>query len=901
MEVTTSFEGQALPGRGAALIGSKTPVSYSGFAISGVSSAVRTICSVLALAAALAATDTVFAQPFNPVARDIRSGVYRGHVVTYEVVDGLAIWDGDIILGTPEELSPDPSPAPGNTSDYRNKISATSSKEKLWPGGIVPYVIDPELTNPYVPDAIRHWEQNTPIRFVERTDQPNWVRFTPSSRCAAPVGMIGGEQNVFLRESCGPGAVVHEIGHAVGLWHEHERSDRDSHVWARSHPLGRVDGIYYYRKDGPYAAPRGPYDYGSVMHYRLLGPVRTIPPGIILGRGGPQLGGSSDTGLSAGDIDGVSRLYGAIPTKTTVAANVPGTHIVVDGRTYTAPHSFDWVPGSIHTIGVWSPQPRPGTEYSIGGNNYRYLFAKWSDGGAQMHSVTASPETTVYIANFIEQIRPVTTAHPPEGGTVKLEPPSIDGFYPFFSYRTVVAEPAEGFSLERWELGAVPLGGGNSSNPVRIDFGQFYEAFFTRRPLTTIDTNAPGSFVLVDGDPARLPASYAWEAGSTHTLGFGELVREVQSPVGVTGWLIFNGWSDGGDSTHEITASEGPTTITANFTTQFPVNTVSRGPGTIVVQPSASEGRFHDASTMVQLTAQPHTGSKFVSWLGDLSGTENPQSLLVDDYKYVRAFFIDEHSYESDKLTSGKPFNLIFGPGSSRPEGYNGYWIDVPQGATQLDIRLATPTPGADGDLYVSRDVHPGAVYGANNEELVGYESQYSATGPGGNKTITITPASSPPLEPGSYFIAVHARMLGAHLERTLTADVSVSEEEIAANVPAFGIPACLITAWEGESPPPQSLEIRNSGRGTLDYRIATNQSWLSVRPDHGSSSGETDTVEITVDPTNLEQGTFEGKITITEHQPAGILSSLDSEHTPAWPVTIPVTLAVIKNYSLVR
>lgn len=868
----------------------------------GLVSALRHIFWVLALAAAVAATDIGSAQPFDTVAHDIRTGVYRGHVVTYEVIDGLAIWDGDIILGTPEELSPANAAAPGNALDNRNKISTVSSKERLWPGGIIPYVIDPELSNPYVHDGIQHWEENTSIRFVERTDQPNWVLFRPGSNCSASVGMIGGEQIVTLRESCGPGAVVHEIGHAVGLWHEHERSDRDSHVWARSHPLGRVDGVFYYRKDGPYAVASGPYDYGSVMHYRRIGPVRTIPPGIVLGRGGPQLGESSDTGLSAGDIDGVNRLYGTIPTKTTVAANVAGTHIVVDGRTYTAPHRFDWAPGSIHTIGVWSPQPHPGTEYSTGGNNYRYLFANWSDGGAQNHSVTASSETTVYIANFIDQIRPEVTAHPPQGGTVRLTPPSIDGFYPFFSIRKAIAEPAEGFSFEHWRPWyLVPFESGFSSNPVLTRFGQFYPAFFTRRPLTTIDTNVPGSRVLVDGSETILPDNFAWEAGSTHTIGFDELIGVVQSPIGVTGRLTFNGWSDGGDATHVITASEGPTTITANFTTQYSVNTVSQGPGTIVMQPSPSEGRYHDASTMVQLSAQPRTGSKFVSWLGDLSGTENPQSLLVDYYKFVRAVFIDEHSYESAQLTSGKAINLFFGPGSSSPEGYNGYWIFVPRGATQLDILLATSTPGADGDLYASRDVWPSAVFDENSNELAGYESQYSAAGPGGNKTITITPVSTPPLEPGPYFIAVHVRAQGVGIEGTLTADVTVSEEEIAANVPAFGIPASLITAWEGESPPPQSLEIRNSGRGTLDYQIATDQSWLSIRPDHGSSAGETDTVEITVDPTNLEQGTFEGTITITEHQPAGIVSSLATDPTPAWPATIPVTLVVIKNYSLVR
>ena len=847
----------------------------------------RQLCSVLALAAAVAATVIASAQQFGPVSRDIRTGVYRGQAVTYEVIDGLAIWDGDIILGTPEELSPAGGSMPAGALDSPTKLSSVSDKKRLWPNGIVPYVIDPELTNPHVPLAIRHWEQNTPIRFVERTDQPNWVRFEPGNICSAAVGMIGGEQSVSLPDACGPGTVVHEIGHAVGLYHEHQRNDRDPYVWVWSDPLG--SNALYYNKVGPYAVASDLYDYGSVMHYTWIGAMETIPPGIVLGSGGPHLGGSSTTGLSAGDIDGVNRLYGRIPTRTTVSANVVGLLIEVDGRTYTAPHRFDWEPGSIHTIGVASPQ-------KLGIDYYRYLFAKWSDGGAQTHSVTASSETTVFIANFIEQIRPEPSAHPPEGGAVRFDPPSVDGFYTRDSFIKVIAEPAEGFSFEHWRPRYFHLSGGYSSNPALVRAGQRYPAYFTRRPLTTIDTTVPGSRVLVDGSMIRLPTSFAWEAGSTHTLGFVGHTGEAQFSVGVPGRLIFNGWSDGGDATHDITVSEEPTTITANFTRQLILRKFPHGPGAIEVQPSSSEGRFHDLSTTVQLTARPAPGSKFISWQGDLSGTENPQSLLMDSYKWVRAFFIDEQSFETARLTSGKPFllHLLFGPAAARPESYNGYWIDVPRGATQLDIRLVTATPGADGDLYVNRDSRPSAVFATNNNEIVRYESEYSSTGPGGDETITITPASSPPLEPGPYFIAVNARTLGAHVKRTLTADLTVSDEEIAANIPHFGIPASLIMTIEGETPAPQSLEIHNSGQGTLDYQIATDQSWLSVWPDQGSSAGETDTVEITVDPTNLEPGAFDGTITITEWQPAGILSSLASDHTPVWPVTIPVTLIVI-------
>ena len=875
--------------------------------MAGAGSFLRTACSVLALAAAAAATDAASAQAFDPAARDIRTGVYQGQLVTYEVIDGLAIWDGDIILGTPEELSPEPFPTAGNPLDGRNKISAVSSKEGLWPGGIIPYVIDPELTNPYVADAIQHWNENTVIRLVERTNQPNWVRFRPGSNCSATVGMVGGEGIVSLRETCSPGSVVHEIGHAAGLWHEHQRNDRDRHVWVSPRSL-RTGGQTFktaYEQKGALGLDSGPYDYGSVMHYRFIGRMETIPPGIVVGRGGPQLGRGSDTGLSPADIDGVSRLYGKPPTRTTVATNVAGLMIEVDGVTYTAPHRFDWQPGSVHTIGVASPQQIK-SHYA---DYERYLFAKWSDGGAQSHTVTASSETTILIANFIEQIRPQPSAHPPEGGTVGFSPASADGFYPRLSYLKAIAEPAEGFSFERWGPGSFqPIAGGFSSNPALDRAGQRYPALFTQQPLTTIDTNHPGSRILVDGSQMVLPASFGWEDGSTHTLELPTVgccsidkdccTGKAQYTSGYR--LVFKGWSDGGAETHNITVSGEPATIKANFTEQVVLDTGSYGPGTVIEQPRSSapgpfRGTLHELATTVQLNAQPAPGHKFVTWLGDMSGTENPQSLLMDSFKWVRAFFLDENTFESAKLTSGRPFNLLFGPGSSRPEGYNGYWIVAPRGATQLDIRLVTTTPMAEVDLYANREYRPRAVHGANKRGLTGYESLYSSTEPGGNETISITKASSPPLQPGPYFIAVHVRTKGVRVRRILTAEVTVPESEIAVKAPAFGIPAHVITTREGEAAPPQILEVHNSGRGRLDYEIATDQPWLSVSPDQGSATDETDIIEIRADPTAMEPGAFEGTITITERQPAGGFAALFSKSTPpAGPVTVPVTFIII-------
>jgi hypothetical protein len=76
--------------------------------------------------------------------------------------------------------------------------------------------------------------------------------------------------------------------------------------------------------------------------------------------------------------------------------------------------------------------------------------------------------------------------------------------------------------------------------------------------------------------------------------------------------------------------------------------------------------------------------------------------------------------------------------------------------------------------------------------------------------------------------------------------------------------PGLSFNAIEGQaSPSPQSLEVKNSGGGTLNYAITWDAAWMAVAPQSGSSGGQTNSHTISVDSGGLGRGTYGGTITI--------------------------------------
>ena len=123
---------------------------------------------------------------------------------------------------------------------------------------------------------------------------------------------------------------------------------------------------------------------------------------------------SDATTVIMGGAQSVGAYFTKIETvSVTLQSSPPGLGMVVDGTTLTAPQSFDWAPGSSHTVATTSPQG------STGG--LRTTFATWSDGGAMSHTVTVPLSGPVTYTAFFTVV---------SGDNYLLErawPPQFDG------------------------------------------------------------------------------------------------------------------------------------------------------------------------------------------------------------------------------------------------------------------------------------------------------------------------------------------------------------------------------------------------------------------------------------------------------------------------------------------
>ncbi len=212
--------------------------------------------------------------------------------ITYMVHNGHAIHEGDIDLGTIEHVQ----------HEQHLRGGAVSLGDR-WPNARVFFrfgstfsgsVCGTSMTNctdirTLVRNTLTAMGKKLPVAFVEDTANTaaNYVKldwadadsnFGGSSNS---IGMDGGEQTIVfpighVKDQSLPqsipyniqpnaGTLRHEMLHAIGLWHEQSRTDRDSFVTINTDCIQSGQTSQFDIQSG--ATSVGPYDFNSIMHY----------------------------------------------------------------------------------------------------------------------------------------------------------------------------------------------------------------------------------------------------------------------------------------------------------------------------------------------------------------------------------------------------------------------------------------------------------------------------------------------------------------------------------------------------------------------------------------------------------------------------------------------------------
>lgn len=219
------------------------------------------------------------------------------------LLDTTYILGGDIILSK-EQI--------GSLYQYNAKAAMLDEFVKLWPHGIVRYHINNSLPDKQrFYSAVEHWEANTSLEFIEMTNPSgDYIEVINGNGCYSFLGKIGGRQELSLGTGCSVGNAIHEIGHAVGMFHEHTRTDRDQYItiYPENIENGRLNQFEKYNLlyDG---FDYGTFDFSSIMLYSSFAFALDYSRPSMTKKDGSYFYGQR-VALSSGDIAGISYIYG---------------------------------------------------------------------------------------------------------------------------------------------------------------------------------------------------------------------------------------------------------------------------------------------------------------------------------------------------------------------------------------------------------------------------------------------------------------------------------------------------------------------------------------------------------------------------------------------------------------
>lgn len=165
---------------------------------------------------------------------------------------------------------------PGKSDIQTNAVGLSPYQGKFW--SMLRYTFSSNLSEYQkgrITDAIKYIEQETNARFYNATGEPTrdpaygfdypYVEFTASNVNNSYVGRKGGKQVLNLY-NFDRGTIVHEICHALGVYHEQSRADRDNSIVVNYNNIA-VNSRHNFNKETKNYYIIGGFDFNSIMLY----------------------------------------------------------------------------------------------------------------------------------------------------------------------------------------------------------------------------------------------------------------------------------------------------------------------------------------------------------------------------------------------------------------------------------------------------------------------------------------------------------------------------------------------------------------------------------------------------------------------------------------------------------
>uniref|UniRef100_A0A0N4Z573 Zinc metalloproteinase n=1 Tax=Parastrongyloides trichosuri TaxID=131310 RepID=A0A0N4Z573_PARTI len=158
------------------------------------------------------------------------------------------------------------------STNNKKKRSVTNDVTGKWDLKIY-YEVEPDVNKKYIQLALSGIEEETCLKFIhgKPPKQDKYLRYFKGDGCYSYVGKMPGigPQDISIGSGCDSIAtILHETSHALGLYHEMSRSDRDKYITIKAENIDpRELSNFNIHPESIATSYNVGFNYGSIMLY----------------------------------------------------------------------------------------------------------------------------------------------------------------------------------------------------------------------------------------------------------------------------------------------------------------------------------------------------------------------------------------------------------------------------------------------------------------------------------------------------------------------------------------------------------------------------------------------------------------------------------------------------------